>query len=115
MVTRLDVPSRVGMNPQRFPEADHSHGCVIDGLITIPDDHQLNGEVEIPIVVTTNTTSDTQKESTPHLKKAAYNNVLLFLFFQLWHRFKCQEAFDTFSNVAATEHMGSRHAENQGE
>ncbi|GJZ06072.1 hypothetical protein Tco_0539865 [Tanacetum coccineum] len=53
------------MNPRRFPEADHSHGCVTDGLITVPDDHQLNGEVEIPIVVTTNTTADTQKESTP--------------------------------------------------
>ncbi|GJT71129.1 hypothetical protein Tco_1030415 [Tanacetum coccineum] len=53
------------MNPRRFPEADHSHGCVTDGLITVPDDHQLNGEVEILIFITTNTTIDTQKESTP--------------------------------------------------
>ncbi|GJU84809.1 hypothetical protein Tco_1292355 [Tanacetum coccineum] len=53
------------MNPRRFPEADHSYECVTDGLITVPDDHQLNGEVEILIFVTTNTTIDTQKESTP--------------------------------------------------
>ncbi|GJU56454.1 hypothetical protein Tco_1230168 [Tanacetum coccineum] len=72
------------MNPRRFPEADHSHGCVTDGLITVPNDHQLNGEVEIPIVVTTNTTTDTQKESIPPPEEA-------------------------------TEHVGSRHAENQGE
>ncbi|GJS98579.1 V-type proton ATPase catalytic subunit A [Tanacetum coccineum] len=58
------------------------------GLITVPHDHQLNGEVEVLIVVTTNTMADTQKESTPHMKK---------------------EAFDTFSSVAATEHVGSRH------
>ncbi|GJU56455.1 hypothetical protein Tco_1230169 [Tanacetum coccineum] len=52
---RSDLPSRVGMNPQLFPEANHSHGCVTDGLITVPDDHQLNGEVETLIVVITNT------------------------------------------------------------
>ncbi|GJT56603.1 hypothetical protein Tco_0991657 [Tanacetum coccineum] len=75
------------------------------GLITVLDDHQLNGEVEVPIVVTTNTTADTQKESTPPPEEGSVH--------QIWHRFKCQEAFDTFSSVAATEHVGSRHAENQ--
>ncbi|GJX45514.1 hypothetical protein Tco_0262190 [Tanacetum coccineum] len=66
---RSDLPSRVGMNPRRFPEADHSHGCVTDGLITVPDDHQLNGEVKILIVVITNTTygidSNVRRRLTP--------------------------------------------------
>ncbi|GJV52892.1 hypothetical protein Tco_1448633 [Tanacetum coccineum] len=40
-------------------------------LITVPNDHQLNGEVEILIVVTTNTTTDTQKESIPLPKEVS--------------------------------------------
>ncbi|GJT06590.1 hypothetical protein Tco_0841052 [Tanacetum coccineum] len=53
------------MNPRQFPKADHSHGCVTYGLITVPDDTQFNSEVEAPFVVTTNMAADTQKEFTP--------------------------------------------------
>ncbi|GJY74868.1 hypothetical protein Tco_0479299 [Tanacetum coccineum] len=74
---RSDLPSRVGMNPRRFPEADHSHGCVTDGLITVPDDHQLNGEVEIPIVVTTNTTPG--YGSIHNVREAVLTNLLAML------------------------------------
>ncbi|GJT71127.1 hypothetical protein Tco_1030413, partial [Tanacetum coccineum] len=71
-INRSELPSHVGMNPQQFPEADHLHRCVTDGLITVPDEHQLNGEVEIPIVLTTNTMADTQKESTPLPEEVAF-------------------------------------------
>ncbi|GJU07767.1 hypothetical protein Tco_1124197 [Tanacetum coccineum] len=83
------------MNPQLFPEADHSHGCVTDGLITVPDDHQLNGEVEITV-------------PDDHQLNGEVETLIV-----IWHRFKCQEVFDTISSVAATEHLVSRHAEYQ--
>ncbi|GJT18558.1 hypothetical protein Tco_0877264 [Tanacetum coccineum] len=56
---RSNMPSRVGMNPRQFPDADHSYECVTDGLIIIPDDTQFNSEVKALFVVTTNMAVDT--------------------------------------------------------